>query len=211
MYIKRLFRGGEEAIQDVSALVILAANEQGEIFHIIEGDNEQVRSLFIHGLLNWPMYIPYPKGTAKIIEMVLGRTPLTENYSRMSSNIVSSVMLNEFAGQGHQPIALGEGLEDVSVCERGNDWKGDMVLRGISTSLIFVRQADKKLIGQNGAGSQKLLLVFNGVEVLWGKEMRGRIEDYILGPSKDMWYRMAKGMRNVSEGGIVEIDPNENT
>lgn len=202
------YQDGEicETIETCDALAFLASDSQGTPYHLFDigtGSAELFRELILHGIVHWPSLIPYEEDMQRCIQNVLREAPFIDisHEAFVSEEIRNAAWFSDIL-EREDSFSLGKGGEGY-VFEGVSFSSYPLIFHGIETSLLFVRQDGKNLIGTNGAGSEKNLLTFHAVEVLFGKDVRDLVEDVIWGLSRPLWHKMVEGMRGTAPGEIT--------
>ena len=208
-----------ETMEAWDALVFLAMDSQGRPYHLFDigtSSSEIFRDLVIHGVVHWPMFWPYDKDTQQCIQGVLRDVPFVDlsHEAFVSEELRKAAWFSDILERGDE-ISLGTGPEMYRFEGLSFSRNQPFVLSGVETSLVFVRENGKNLIARSGMGTDKKLLTFYAVEVLFGKDVRDLLEDVILGLSRELWHTMANQMRGIEPGEVTvfdienEVDPKD--
>jgi hypothetical protein len=207
--VRRFLSGREvRGARDVHTAIFLWTDERGVEQYLVLGEEGRIKELFIFGALCWPIN-PWSRPVASAIEMILGSHPLLsleERARRVEESLMGAALLSGTFGPSELlPRLPGDESYQV-VTDNTGLFDRERNLVGLTNSVAMLDGAEGKMVGTNGAGSQKELLMYYGVEVLWGADVREELFEAIRGgPYGEIWLKMAKGMRAVRNGETVDL------
>ena len=177
-----------EELVNPEAFILLFQDANSETQYIFWGLDEDLKKLLIQGSIFWPL-MPYKVDTREAISAGLSGFEKTEGFEYLSEKIKEMELFQKAFPDDKSATSIGLGTHIFDIEEP----ELSISVEGIDTYLAFAIKDGKELIGRNGLGSQKALMVYDAVESFFGHEARSLLEDIILGFDKELWYKFARG------------------
>lgn len=179
-----------ETEEGVEALLVLIMPMHGEPNLLFAGDEAKLREVAVHGLLNWPMFMPFPDEMKAEIERLLNNAPI-----RSAEEIGLGTAQHALAAQYAEEFGGGETFDAGPLTVTVREGGSEAALSGVAYLLFGILPNGEVGIGRFGAGSEKQFLMEYAVSVLFGDDVARAVIDVLEADIPEAFRGMVRQMR----------------
>ena len=179
-----------ESEEGIAALLVLMMPRHGEPNLLFAGEEARLREVATYGLLNWPMYTPFPDEMKAEIEQLLNDAPM-----RSVEEIGLGVAQHALAASYAEEFSQGEAFDAGPITLTVREGDSEVTLEGVSYLLFGTLPSGEVGVGRHGAGSEKQFLMEYGIRVLFGEDVADAVIEVLDADIPEAFRGMVRQLR----------------